>query len=140
MPRNSKTVSVTLPPGRYFVGDISYALDDNNYKLWLDDGFRDGKYFGVSKNDGLKYPFVVCETFNGDGTFIGSDSNMYDSDASNIGLVPKQLCKSSLKNARNLGMFYDFRGPVKFNSRSRGVMNISSGTFKLSIDTRKQEE
>lgn len=68
-------------PGRYFIGDICYALPDEIYdEIWGDKyKYQDGCY--------LEYGFATHGTAYGDGCYAGTDGVDYCVDAGNIGIV-----------------------------------------------------
>lgn len=66
-------------PGRYFIGDICYALPEDLYnQIW-------GEQYGYV--DGAFQLFAAHRTAYGDGCYSGSDGNEYAVDAGNIGIV-----------------------------------------------------
>ena len=68
-------------PGKYFIGDICYAMPDEKYgRVWgdkydYDDGFYE------------KEGFAVHGTAFGDGCFDGTDGRSYSVDAGVLGIV-----------------------------------------------------
>lgn len=76
-------------PGKYFVGDICYAIDDVIYHdLWgRENNYKDGVF---KVND---VSFAVASTAFGDGGYVGSDGVKYSVDAGVIGVVPDSLWK-----------------------------------------------
>ena len=68
-------------PGKYFIGDICYAMPDEKYgRVWgdkydYDDGFYE------------KEGFAVYGTAFGDGCFEGTDGRSYGVDAGVLGIV-----------------------------------------------------
>lgn len=68
-------------PGKYFIGDICYALPDEKYdKVWGDKyNYAEGFY----DTEG----FAVAGTAIGDGLYTGSDNVKYSVDAGVIGIT-----------------------------------------------------
>lgn len=89
--------SVTLPPGRYFLGDPCYTAgkDHTAWQQWVDvadamsQGFRQ-PIVGGSYNG---HPVVASSTAYGDGTYMGSNGVSYSVDAGLIGVVPEAVIK-----------------------------------------------
>lgn len=69
-----------LPPGVYWVGDLSYVIKD-----FFDQGIDELEGVNLTK-DG--YPFAVYHTMYGDGVFDDSDGDAYAVDVANIGCIP----------------------------------------------------
>lgn len=68
-------------PGKYFIGDICYALPDKIYdEIWGDKyKYEDGFY--------EEYGFATHRTMFGDGSYLGSDGFSYCVDAGNLGIT-----------------------------------------------------
>jgi hypothetical protein len=116
-------VDVTLPPGRYYIGDISYSLPEEVYDWWSHTAnFSPGLY---QYDSGW---FAVDDTKYGDGLYQG-----YEVDAGVIGIVSEALFDYP-DAGYGLGTFHDFEQEVRFQSRD-GHFAITSGSFRLEIDT-----
>lgn len=101
-----------LPPGKYYIGDICYVLDDDVYTgVWGKAKYANGVY----EVDGNK--FAVHMTAYGDGEYMGSNKISYCVDAGNIGIVPIKLCKANSEQdieETELGSFYESDKEVHF--------------------------
>lgn len=77
-------VEVTIPAGRYYLGDPCYVIRDDDWMPLLEnsDYFRNP----VGKVGG--HDILAFSTKHGDGTFYDQHKNEYDVDAGLIGLVP----------------------------------------------------
>ena len=75
---------VTIPAGRYYLGDPCYVIRDDDWIPLLEncDYFRNP----VGKVGG--YDILAFSTKHGDGTYSDKRGNKYDVDAGLIGLVP----------------------------------------------------
>ena len=130
---------VTLPPGKYYIGDICYAFgDDPTYDdVWAGTfGGKDGHYTNGKKT------FVVAGTAYGDGSYKGSDGREYLVDAGVIGIVNSALCNiEALRAAKgDGGAVYAFTQPVEVDMSERGIFRFRSGPFNLRIDTTGGDE
>ena len=124
--------SYILPAGRYFIGDICYALSDCIiHEIWGEKfNFIDGLYTHQ------KGTFVMGRAMYGHGDYPGTDGRLYAVDSGIVGMVSwdlvdlkdeKQLCK--------LGSVHEFSEIVYFCNAKEGRFVISSGKVKLVIDT-----
>jgi len=76
---------VTIPAGRYYLGDPCYVIRDEDWHPLLENC----NYFidrPVGEVGG--YQILAFSTKHGDGTFHDQHKNEYDVDAGVIGLVP----------------------------------------------------
>lgn len=81
----------TLPPGKYYIGDPCYVIDD---KEW-DDVLDATAYFenaGVSTFQG--HQLWGHSTAYGDGTYLDQNGNEYGVDSGCIGAVPIGLIEN----------------------------------------------
>jgi len=69
-----------LPAGVYWIGDLSYVIDD-----FFEQGLDEPK--GVNTTKGGHF-FAIYETAHGDGIFDDNDGDDYGSDAANLGCIP----------------------------------------------------
>lgn len=89
---NPPTLVVTLPPGRYVVGDPCYSIADDAWMEWLEAA----DYTNKHRDHILAAPVrgrmaVGIHTAWGDGIYYGSDGSQFPVDAGLIGLVPIQV-------------------------------------------------
>ena len=86
-----KRVEVVVPKGSYVIGDPCYAVPDQDW----DDLLLSCNYFespiGYVKDGMQKFPVLAFGTKWGDGSYHGTDGNVYPVDAGLIGLVPVEL-------------------------------------------------
>lgn len=74
----------TLGPGEYFIGDIAYALRTKDIGGWI--LYRECGLLSIESSE-----FVVFNTLDNIGSFVGTDGFAYHIIESNFGLVPKAL-------------------------------------------------
>lgn len=92
MKATKNTGSITMPAGRYWLGDPCYSVPDDRWMEWLKAARfdePDGRRFLLAELDG--YPVMAIGTAHGDGEYPGSDGFSYPVDAGLIGLVPVEL-------------------------------------------------
>lgn len=114
----------TFPPGKYYIGDLCYALNEDIYdKVYGGQGYEDGHY---SSDLGQ---FMMFGT-GGDGEFKGSDGYAYPVDAGHIGIASLACCNPE-KDIYG-GKVFTFDKPVEcvFNDTA---FTFYSGDFYLRI-------
>lgn len=118
------------PPGKYYIGDLCYALHDKIYDGVFGDlgGYDSGLY---SKGDSF---FMVDSTAYGDGLYRGTDGYDYGVDAGIIGICSADLIDSENESAESGGKIYTFVDPVYIKFRG-GVFHFHSGSIEFKIDT-----
>lgn len=118
--------------GKFFIGDICYALDENIYsEIWGDKyDYVDGSF----KTD--KGEFAVSSTAYGDGEYYGTDGREYGVDAGCLGVVPMELWKDRNENELNrLGRVVETK-EIEVSATSRVVDNDKGlFTFKFNNET-----
>ena len=103
--------TTTLPPGRYYVGDLCYVVPDDQWMDFVDRCFPDGNNMvnGVFETyEGINY--ANFSTKYGDGVFGDYFGPTYSVDSGSIGCIP--LCALpadlDLKEVLDLGNIVDF--------------------------------
>lgn len=80
-------VSITMPAGKYFVGDPCYAVKDEMWLDWLNAAdYSQNRHLVANTPDG--YQVVGFNTAHGDGSYFDQYGFRYGVDAGLIGLVP----------------------------------------------------
>lgn len=116
----------TFPPGKYFIGDLCYALPDEIYEnIFGGMGYEDGLYTQKDSN----HFFFVASTSFGDGCYEGSDGKEFGVDAGVLSILP-----AATMDKNDGGHMYDFQYPVTCTFRD-GKFKFSSGTTQLTIKT-----
>jgi hypothetical protein len=81
-----KELHFTAPPGKYYVGDLCYALYNDMYKsVFGGQGYSGGLY-----QKGPSF-FLVASTYAGDGAYVDSNGREYLVDAGIIGICSWDL-------------------------------------------------
>jgi hypothetical protein len=114
----------TFPAGKYYIGDLCYALNEDIYdKVFGGQGYDEGLY---SSDLGS---FMMYGT-GGDGEFKGSDGHAYPVDAGHIGIASLACCNSE-KDIYG-GKVFTFEKPVEcsFNDEA---FTFYSADFYLRI-------
>ena len=133
---HESVVTAEFGPGKYYIGDICYALKRNVYdKIWGDKyDYKDGEF----EVEGAK--FVVGRTKHGDGTFLGSDGVIYGVDAGVIGVVPEALWDPERHDSmEDGGRIVDVSKGLQFEAED-GNFNIDFDGEHVSIDTGDRDE
>ena len=109
---NFKEVSkTTLPPGKYYIGDLCYALDDRLYDHVFGSDYRSGLFY--QKNN-PKHVFMLNDTGIGDGSFKGTDGYEYSVDAGILGIASFSVLDLKKANYEG-GTVVTFKGNVSLN-------------------------
>jgi len=114
----------TLPVGKYYIGDIFYPLIESNryYDIYTQVGLYENK-----KNEVI----LVNKTYNGDGTFLGTDKKEYMVDTQTLGIMSHSIYAH---NSTAGGHVYNFLNNVNVTMKD-GIFTFKSNTFTLIIDT-----
>jgi hypothetical protein len=127
----SNSTLITLPAGRYYIGDICYAMKESVYnEVFGDKLYANGHY---TTEDGV---FVVSGTAYGDGSYKGTNGFEYGVDAGIIGIASMGVCNAEAELYG--GTLHTFTEPVKCNFKY-GIFNFTSGDWNLEIDTAFEE-
>jgi len=122
-----------LPPGRYYIGDICYALNDKTYdRVFGGQGYESGLY---TCDDGF---FMVDNTAYGDGAYKGTNGKTYGVDAGIIGIISEKIID---KNSGSLdgGHIHTFKYPLDCAFK-RGIFTFTSSGHSFKIDTVGSDE
>lgn len=122
-------------PGRYFIGDICYALPDKIYdEIWGDKyQYENGSYDG----------FAVHGTAYGDGTYCGTDGVSYGVDAGVIGITDISKDQRYDDNELNrLGKIVEVKDSLIMNCDDNGNFEfiVDGQSFEIITDGSDYEE
>jgi hypothetical protein len=124
-------VEVVVPQGSYVIGDPCYAVPDDDWFPLL----QSCNYFedpiGTIKDETRQFSVLAFGTKWGDGSYRGSDGNVYGVDAGLIGLVPVEMVEDLSEHE-----------VVNF-SKDTLCVNDGSGKLKfghITIDTDPSDE
>ena len=130
---NKSNKSFELPSGTYWIGDISYVLEDNIYDSIVLDG-GDG-VFKVSKNNNVPEFAAFAGTYAGDGSYVvkinRKKNGVVSVDAGIIGIIHTSLIDFE---ERELGYYYTSQNPIKVEMCD-GIFKFTSGTDTIIINT-----
>lgn len=129
-------VEVTVPAGKYVLGDPCYAVPDD---CW-DDLLESCDYFRspighITLDYTKKFQVLGFGTRWGDGCYAGSDGKSYPVDAGLIGLVPIELVENILEHS-------DYIVTFKKNTvcRSDGDGKLYFGSIVIDTDPDEENE
>lgn len=123
-----ETTKCVLPPGKYYIGDLCYALSESLYQDVF--GGLGGFDSGLYKKNNSTDCFMVDQTAFGDGLYFGSDNKEFAVDAGILGICPVSMM---LRDGDG-GHVYEFSEPVRCLFLN-GRFYFRSGTTELLIDT-----
>ena len=128
-------VSSIHPAGKYYIGDICYALDDMVYKdQWGKKlGYENGTHT-IKHNDDQGI-ISVNRTAYGDGAYTDGEREFLV-DFGTIGIIPFKLCdQKKIKDGIIFGgHFIQSKSFVEFNS-ANGIFSIQYDRHCMNIDT-----
>ena len=116
-----------LPAGVYWIGDLSYVIDD-----FFDQGLS--KLEGVHRNQEGQ-SFAIYYTAHGDGIFDDNDGDDYGSDAANIGCIPID----AIDQVSDLGHLVRFHSPFVCRWIEKGGF-ICFGDLAIKTDSLSDAE
>lgn len=142
----------TLPPGRYWIGDPCYFVDDDNccegcgwYSILRktleskdgseanDDWFGYGAFPVTNPDDAKKEGYILCaSTIHGDGYYTGSNGFEYGVDAGLLGAFDADCASASLQECERLGTLFVAEEPLEV-SYNRKSLTFRSGEKELII-------
>jgi hypothetical protein len=114
---------MTMPAGKYYVGDLCYVMTDEEWEEFCGitiDGTKclDGEF---QLSDGRK--FATYGTAYGDGTYQDEDGDSYSVDAGLIGcILVSDIKANNYDNLLELGCIEDFDSPF-VTCGGRGTKN-----------------
>ena len=123
---NASYLGIIRSP-KLFIGDICYALNEDDYQiLWGDRlRFNDGRI----RNDEEDNEAIVVSTAYGDGSYRGSDGKDYDVDAGNIGVVGSNyFAKDFNEDDDSLGTLIEVPG-----GDAQVSVSYDNGTIRIVI-------
>jgi hypothetical protein len=112
-------VEVLVPSGTYVIGDPCYAVPDKDWDSLLQSCNYFESPIGYVKDGVQKFPVLAFSTKWGDGSYRGSDGNVYGVDAGLIGLVPVEIVEDLSEHevvnfSKDSLCVYDGSGKLKF--------------------------
>ncbi len=122
-------LTFTAPAGKYYIGDLCYALYENIY----DNVFGGRSYESGIYTRGSSF-FMVDNTAYGDGDYEGSDGYHYLVDAGIIGICSEDMIDPNNSSWKSGGKIHTFDRPVEIRF-NRGVFYFNSGYTYLRINT-----
>jgi hypothetical protein len=132
-------VTYTHPAGKYYVGDICYALPKSIYKLVWGEKLKYAYGTHEAEYNGVTSKFSVNRTMWGDGRYYDDYSDLeFGVDAGVIGLVPIALCDTEklIDGKIRGGHMIESSTPIEYHSEE-GIFHISyeNNTKVIEIDT-----
>lgn len=113
-----------LTSGDYYIGDISYFLQDAIIKKLQNR--KNNTYF---EDNG--YEIVIVKPTGGNGLYEGSDGFIYDIEDENLGIIHVALGDHS--KFTGCGTFHTFVNPVTVTILNE-VFTVKSGSWNLNIN------
>ena len=118
-----------MPAGKYYVGDLCYVMDHDEWSQVCDilfetdhpGGVRDGEF---ELPDGRR--FAVYSTAYGDGSYHDQYGHTYSVDAGSIGcILADDIRANKYDNPQDLGAFVEFSEPFE----TKGGRTLPQGAW-----------
>ena len=137
-------INATYPAGKYYIGDICYALDKDVYERQWGKKYNFNVGTHVLHYNNVQDGITVNYTSFGDGMFVDERSKLeYYVDSGTIGIVPFNMCSSkNIKDGKiKGGHFIESTSPVEFKSVSGiFVIGYNNNQNMVIIDTDSQDD
>ena len=130
-------VEVIVPKGTYVIGDPCYAVPDKNWDSLLQSCNFFNYPIGYVNDGKLLHPVMAFGTKWGDGSYHGTDGNVYPVDAGLIGLVPVEIVEELADHDG------DYDGVIVKFDKDTLCVDDGSGKLKfghITIDTDPSDE
>lgn len=127
-------VNYTYPAGKYYIGDICYALSEDVYDKQWGDKFNYACGTHEMTSQGVSDVVSVNYTTYGDGVYTDTFNNIdFEVDSGTIGIVPIALCDPNKVYDDKIkgGLVIKSISPINFKSND-GIFEI---TFNYDIMT-----
>lgn len=133
-------VTSSYPAGKYYIGDICYALSSTVYELQWGDIHKYNPGTFEIKYKGNVGKFSVNHTKYGDGVYLDTSKGLeFIVDAGVIGIVPLDLCNPKNINKQGIiegGHIIESTTPVEFSSHDGiFVVSFNNNTDMIVLDT-----
>lgn len=126
------TQEVTVPPGKYVLGDPCYTFPGDHWtELLYSCNFFKGQ--AVGKAAGLEV--VAFDTAYGDGLYFDQEGNEYPVDAGMLGLVP---VFEGIDFSDTLGMIVEFTEPTLCKTDGMGRMKF--GHYEINTNDADEDD
>ena len=135
-------VEVEVPAGRYILGDPCYAVPEDKWMELLEscNYFENpiGTFSQYTRGDTHNYYIVAFSTRWGDGSYRGTDGNVYPVDAGLIGLVPWEASTDVIRD--DLCTVVTFDKPTKCGTDGDGKLRFGHITIDTDPTDSEEEE
>lgn len=134
--------AVTFPPGKYYIGDPCYVINDDDWMDYLDT-YPKHPDPGAGWIDGIlvTYKGLPCwhdGTAWGDGGYLDQHGHEYSVDAGIIGVIPFELCTKQEYDIEELGRVHEFEDEFLVYVDDDHVFHI--GQFEIPTDPEDDED
>lgn len=110
-----------LPPGKYFIGDVSYFLTDEYYE-----SVKENLFDYTKQITGF---MTLMKTQR--GSWVGSNKELYYVSSGVLG-----ICSFDIGEDMGAGSVHNFKDKIYVDTNVEGVLKVSSGKTTIVIDTR----
>ena len=135
---------MTMPAGKYYVGDLCYVMDNDEWsqvcaRTIQGSKFADGEF---ELNDGRR--FAIYSTRWGDGGYYDQYGHTYSVDAGSIGcILMSDIRANKYENILDLGAILEFTEPFE-TAGGRGSANwdgvIQIGHVEIATSPEYEDE
>jgi hypothetical protein len=138
------TDSITLPAGKYYIGDLCYVFEDEEWDNFFSDTLNqpdEGQHRFAITNGGFEVngkKLWYHGTAYGDGGYPDQNGHIYSVDAGLIGVLPFELVVHKYENLYRLGNVveydYDFECSYEDGTFYIGPLRIPTGDDEEDYD------
>lgn len=136
-------ISATYPAGKYYIGDVCYAVSKQISEQWENKYNNTEGTYVFSYND-IQNAITVAFTKYGDGTYMDDISkHEYCVDSGTIGIVPFDLCNPRYIKDNKIqgGHFIESTTPIEFKANDGiFVIGYNDNRNMIIIDTQCDDD
>lgn len=125
---------ITLPAGKYWIGDPCYVLAVDNHELWCE--LLEQSDFFNKPCEYLGRLIYAFSTEYGDGEYEDQYGNQYGVDAGMIGIVPVEV----LKDADKYGTIHEFDKPFYIWRERNGELCFGHIVIPTGFEADEEED
>lgn len=135
---------MTMPAGRYYIGDLCYVMNDDEWSECVDlffppdeQGFPSGKEGEFQLKDGRR--FASFGTAYGDGTYRSNLNTFHSVDSGSIGCIRvEDIRANKYEDIESLGAIVEFDQPFKVDC-DQGLLTFGHMEIETAADEEEEE-
>lgn len=136
---------MTMPAGKYYIGDLCYVMDDNDWSECVDlffppneQGFPGGKEGEFALKDGRR--FASFGTAYGDGTYRSNLNTFHSVDSGSIGCIRvEDIRANKYDDIEELGAIVEFDQPFEVEA-DQGLLVFGHVEIETAADDEEVDD